>query len=232
MTISSRRGISARVTDLSSGHPPRELRPTGFAPWDLSLGGLAPGIARVLGPRSFEYALGVVAADPQSVDETVVIGLGKPEDVLACIAGRLGLNDLKKLPTTDCATLIHSIRAYGWRYMLIDRADLLRINYEYAVELDRACFDSRTTLFACASYDSSHAARIAASPWSYAVQSIRLVPEVPNHSNGIFEVRVIDNPLATSIASNSAVRVMIPALGPITLADPDEGVEPLILEMR
>jgi hypothetical protein len=232
MNIPPRRGIAATVVDLYSGRSCRELRRTGFAPWDLSLGGLAPGIVRILGPRSFEYGLAVAAADPDSAEETLVTGLGRPHDVLASSAKKVGLRDAKLLKTTDCDTLLHSIRTYAWRYVVVDRANLFRMNTEYSAQLDNACLDSGTTLFACAGYDPSHAARIDASAWSYAVQSVRLVPELPGHSNGIFEVRVMDNPLATSIASNSPVRVRIPACGSITIADSDEGGEALILEIR
>ena len=232
MTFSARYGLSANVVDLYSGRTPRELRRTGFAPWDLALGGVAPGITRVLGPRSFEFGLAAAAADPKSSDDTLIVGLGKPQDVLASLATRVNLVGPKILVTNDSDRLVQSVRNSGWRYVLIDQADHFRINREYAVELDSACYETETVLFACAGYDSSHAGRIATSPWSYGAQAVRLVPELPSHSNGFFEVRVIDNPLASSISSDSVVRVSISATGRIELADSSEGEEALILEIR
>lgn len=222
-------GLSAQAVDLFSFTSRVDLRPTGCAPWDLALGGVTPGITRVLGPRSFEYALAAAAADPEATDDCVIVAIGRPPHVIASLANRAGLRDPKVLISNDVDAIAHSIRSNAWRYAIVDRADLVPIGFHQAQDLDKACFKTGCVAFACSGYDSSHAARVINSPWSYCVQAVRLVPEVPSHANGVFEVRVLENPLATDVASESVVRVRIAGSGRIALADSSEGGEGALL---
>lgn len=222
-------GSAAQPVDLYSVRPATQLTPTGFGPWDLALGGVTPGIARILGPRSLDYALCAVAADMQSANDCLIVGIAKPPHVTSSLAKRAGLVDPKLLVSNDIDALVHSVRAGGWRYAIIDHADLIPMTFADAQELDQVCREAGCVLFACAGFDSSHAGRVQNSPWSYAVQTVRLVPEVPSHANGVFEVRVIDNPLATGVASESVVRVAISGTGRIGLAESSEGGEGALL---
>lgn len=228
----ARPGPSAQPIDLNLFPTRAELRPTGFPSWDLALGGVTPGITRVLGPRSFDYALAAIAADPESDGDCLIVAVGKPPHVVANSASRAGLKSPKVLISNDCDAVIYSIRSSAWRYAIIDRADLVPLSLAHAQELDKACSGTGSVVLACAGYDSSHSARVINSPWNYCVQAVRLVPEVPTHANGVFEVRVIDNPFATDAVSESVVRVRISGSGRISLSDSDHGAEgALVLEI-
>jgi hypothetical protein len=229
MQKSVRAALSDQAVDLRSFSSGIDLRPTGSPSWDLALGGVIPGITRVLGPRSFEYALSAVAADPNAAGDCVVVAVGKPPRVTANLVTRVGLHDSKILTSNDCNEIVESVRREGWRYAIIDRSDLVALGFAQAQDLDNACAESGCVLLACSGFDSSHAARVSNSPWSYCVQAVRLVPEVPSHANGVFDIRVIENPFATDIASESVVRVRISGSGRITLVDSEEGGDGALL---
>ena len=208
------------------------MRKTGIAAWDLALGGLTPGVVRVLGPRALELVLSVVAADSDSADDSLILGLARPPRILSALAQRAQLNGPKLLTTSDPAALISSIRSYSWRYVVLDRLDALRMNSSYVRELDEACVASGTVFFACGVFDASHSGRIDKCVWSQSVQSVRLVPERTGHASGVFELRVIDNPLAPDFVSISPVSVEIAPGGEIELLDVEESLGPLTVEIR
>ena len=64
------------------------------------------------------------------------------------------------------------------------------------------------------------------------MQSVRLVPERTGHASGVFELRVIDNPLAPDFVSISPVSVEIAPGGEIELLDVEESLGPLTVEIR
>ncbi|AAS03180.1 hypothetical protein AFC81_07810 [Mycobacterium avium subsp. paratuberculosis] len=223
MRLSSPMGISTIRNPLTRSNPP-DLR-RGISPWE--------GIVRVGGPRSLDMALMTVAAHPNTHNDVLIVGAGRSRHVLARFALRAGLVDPKLLVTNDCEAVTQSVRVNSWRYVVIDCAELMSASHDSMAKLDQACCDSGTTLFACDGPAESRAYSVDRLTWSCAVQSLRLVEEMPSHANGVFELRVVDNVPAPDIVSNSVVRVLIPANGRIGLADSGDDEEgPLILELR
>lgn len=226
------RAVSATVTDLYASRPASSMQPSGFAAWDLAVGGLTPGIVRLLGPRSFELALNIIAAQSNSDDDTLIIGLGRSPRVLSALARRANLDGPKLLRSADPAAIVFTVRSHGWRYVVLDRLDALRINPSFVEEIDDACVASETVLFACGSFDSAHASRIEKSAWSRSIQSVRLISERAGHANGVLELRVIDNPLAPNFVSSMPIKVEVTANGAFGLVDADEDFGPLTIEVR
>ncbi|WP_157931316.1 hypothetical protein [Mycobacteroides abscessus] len=211
------------------------LKPTGFAAWDLALGGITPGVARILGPRALELSLATAAAAPGSADNTLVVGAGRSGRVLAQCARTAGLVEPRFLDTSEMAQVIEVVRRHEPTYVVLDRLESIRMVPTAIRELDAACLNVGATLFACGTYDSSHAARIGKSIWSYAVQTVRLISETPGHANGIFELRVTDNPFASPLASVSVVRIRVSPAGRIELAASTDEIDPdgpFVLEVR
>jgi hypothetical protein len=226
------RAISATVTDLYASRPATSMQPSGFSAWDLAVGGLTPGIVRLLGPRSLELALNIIGALPNSDDDVLIVGLGRSPRVLSALARRADLDGPKLLKSADPAVIVHTIRSHGWRYVVLDRLDVLRMNPSFVEEIDEACVASETVFFACGTFNSAHASRIEKSSWSRSIQSVRLISERAGHANGVFELRVIDNPLAPNFVSTMPIKVEITANGRFGLRDVDEDFGPLMVEVR
>jgi hypothetical protein len=202
-------GISTELVDLYSVKPIQPLTPSHLAAWDLALGGVSPGIVRIFGNKSFELALAVAAADVErSRDDCLVAGCGRTPRELASAAKTAGLDGPKVLLEPDRWDYVtHWIRSYQYRYVIAAGVDMLGGNRSSVKDLDAACIETGTVLFACSEEPSQ------ASEWSYAIQAVRLIPPRRYHGSGIFEICVLKNPAATSLTSKSIVRVEIAPSG-------------------
>jgi hypothetical protein len=214
-------GISTEVVDLYSFKPIQPLTPSHLAAWDLALGGVTPGIVRIFGNKSLELALAVAAADiERSRDDCLITGCGRTPRDLATAANTAGLDGPKILKEQDdWAYILHRIRNYQYRYVIVAGVDALAGNRSSVTDLDAACVEADTVLFACSEKPSE------ASKWSYAIQTVRLIPPRRYHGSGIFEICVLKNPAATSRTSKSLVCVEIEPSGHVSrsLVQGDDG---------
>jgi hypothetical protein len=205
------------VADLYPTRPSKPLRATGFAPWDVAVGGVSAGIVRLLGLKSFDFGLAIAAADVTSANATLIVGDGRPRRMVSRLARVAGLVEPRLLASTDLDDIIWAVRSNEWQYVVLDRLELIRATSESIAELDDACFASDTVFIACGGDEVSTQPGLQGLFWRYAVQTVQLVAEYPGHGSGVFEIRVTDNPLSSSLTSNSIVRVHIPATGRLEL---------------
>jgi hypothetical protein len=167
------------VADLYPTRPSKPLRATGFAPWDVAVGGVSAGIVRLLGLKSFDFGLAIAAADVTSANATLIVGDGRPRRMVSRLARVAGLVEPRLLASTDLDDIIWAVRSNEWQYVVLDRLELIRATSDSIADLDDACFASDTVFIACGGDEVSTQPGLQGLFWRYAVQTVQLVAEYP-----------------------------------------------------
>jgi hypothetical protein len=241
MDIRTRTASAPRTNRLSvpldSVPQMRPIKASGFDPWDLTLGGMPPGLSFVRGAPAFTFALAAAAkvidadVDDAGVQpEVLIVGFSTEPELARTCADRAGLSASRSRlfrSSDDLEGVLEAIEYERPRAVIFDSAMELdnrlssRRKWQQMAQLRQACWDRGVSAVVCGDWDFVRK-RPVGLPTVPAPQAILLHP-LPETVGpwGLFLVAVHRSEWMYRRASERGVVVQLDEFGVALLPDPD-----------
>jgi hypothetical protein len=222
---------------LDSVPPMRPIKASGFDPWDLTLGGMPPGLSFVRGAPAFTFALAAAAkvidadVDGHSVQpEVLIVGFATEPELARMCADRAGLSTSRSRlcrSSDDLEGVLEAIKYDRPRVVIFDSAIELdnrlssRRKWQQMAWLRQSCWDLGISVIVCGDWDFVRK-RPLGLPTVPAPQAVLLHP-LPETVGpwGLFLVAVLRSEWLYKRASERGVVVQLDEFGVALLPDPD-----------